>query len=105
LLHVKREAVLSHGRIGVTIGRLFEDKWLADSIHWNQNVLSAHDVSGAKYFASIVENVYKMRLVPIGAPMVMRLAVFTLMPMIPVLLVVLPLDLLMRQLLKMLLAG
>jgi hypothetical protein len=105
LLHVKREAVLSHGRIGVTIGRLFEDKWLADSIHWNQNVLSAHDVSGAKYFASIVENVYKMRLVPIGAPMVMRLAVFTLMPMIPVLLVVLPLDLLMRELLKMLLAG
>jgi hypothetical protein len=103
LLRAKREAVLSHGRIGVAIGRLFEDKWLSDSIHWNQSVLSAHDVSGAKYFASIVENVYKMKLLPVGGRMVIRLAIATLLPMVPVLLVVLPFDLLLRQALKMLL--
>jgi hypothetical protein len=103
LLRAKREAVFSHGRIGVTIGRIFEDKWLPDSIHWNQSVLSSHDVPGAKYFASIVENVYKMKLLPIGGPMIIRLVVCTLLPMVPVVLAALPFDMLMQQVLKILL--
>jgi hypothetical protein len=103
LLRTKRAAVFSHGRLGLTIGRIFEDKWLSDSIHWNQSALSSHDVPGAKYFANIVENVYKMKLLPIGAPMVLRLVVCTLLPMVPVLLVALPFDMLMHQLLKVLL--
>lgn len=103
LLQTKREAVFAYGRIAVAVGRLFEDKWLPEDTPWNHQALGAHDVAGAKYFSSIVGNVYKMRLVPIGSAMVIRLMVWTLLPMLPVVVAAIGVDVLFRQALKMLL--
>jgi hypothetical protein len=103
LLRTKRDGVFAYGRIAVAVGRLFEDKWLPEDTPWNHHALGAHDIAGAKYFSSIVGNVYKMRLVPIESAMVIRLIVWTLLPMLPVVVAAIGVDVLFRQALKMLL--
>jgi hypothetical protein len=65
--------------------------------------MGAHDIAGAKYFASIVENVYKMRLIPVTSLTVIRLIIWTLLPMGPVIVTAVGFDVLFRQALKMLL--
>jgi len=103
LLRAKQEGVFAYGRIAVAVGRLFEDKWLPEDTPWNHHALGAHDIVGAKYFSSIVGNVYKMRLIPIGSAMVIRLIVWTLLPMLPVAIAAIGVDVLFRQALKLLL--
>jgi hypothetical protein len=103
LLKAKRGGVFAYGRISVSVGRLFEDKWLPENAHLNYSAMGAHDIAGAKYFSSIVENVYKMRLIPVTGLTVIRLIIWTLLPMGPVIVTAVGFDVLFRQALKMLL--
>jgi hypothetical protein len=103
LLRAKRKGMFSYGTLATSMGRRFEGRWIPESTNLSEDALVAPDFSATTDLNSITANVYEMRSVPFKSGMIVRLAAWTLVPMIPVALAAIPLDVLTERVLKLLL--
>jgi hypothetical protein len=94
LIRLHGSGVLHYGRLASRMGHTFEEKWLDDDP--GKEALHAQDFSATTDLYSIVENVTAMNVYVLDAQTLMLLAGPTLLPYVPVLLAVMPLDEVLR---------
>ncbi len=98
LVSVWRLAVPPYGGLAGRVGREFEHKWFRQSHEFSDDPLETESFSATTDLYQVVERVYQMRFVPIDGHSVVFLAVMTLLPFVPLLLIAVPLDVLMKSL-------
>jgi hypothetical protein len=98
LAQAKREGMSRYGSFATTYVRDFDRKW----IHGNttEELLGTGDIQSLADLGNSVSVVRDMKIVPFGKDDVLRLSLAAGMPSLPLLLTIMPLDVLLRQLIK-----
>lgn len=86
----KAMGIFSYGALAGDVGRQFEQKWLANYDKHAAEALQATDFSATTDLYGVVANVYEMKVLPFDFASLVGLAVATLLPFIPVLLMTVP---------------
>ena len=102
LHRTKMVGVFAYGGLATGVGRSFEKKWLANYEKYSSGALEASDFSATTDLYQIVTNVHEMRILPFDLSGLISLAVATLLPFIPVVLMTIPLKQLLQELLRFL---
>jgi hypothetical protein len=98
----KRRGVCEYGTLAGALGKEFEHKWLrADGV--DKQSLGATDLSATTDLYSIVGNVYAMSDVPFGLRDLIGPVVGTLVPFVPIVFLVMPLQTILADLADLLL--
>ena len=92
LLAVWRRGVFEYGALADHVGLEFERRWFARSILPGASPLEVPDFSATTDLYSIVGNVYAMQFAPVDWRSLFLLALATLLPFVPVVFAVAPLD-------------
>lgn len=103
LLRVRRRGILEYGTLAISMGRQFEHKWLAAPSQTREGALEVQDFSATTDLYSIVENVHAMNITPIGMGSMIRLAIYSLAPIVPLAFIALPFNVIVESLVKLLL--
>lgn len=103
LRRTRRRGIFQYGTLATSMGRQFEQQWLATPSNLRDDSLKMPDFSATIDLYSIVANVQQAKTVPIGMRSISRLAAASLAPAMPLALVVLPFDLIVKEVLKFLL--
>jgi hypothetical protein len=100
LIRLKSAGTLAYGRLAARMGRTFERRWLAANREVDAKALEAGDFSATTDLYSIVANVGNINLRVLDGQLLAVLAVATLLPYVPVVLAVMPLEEVLRFALK-----
>lgn len=103
LLRTRRRGIFEYGTLAISVGRRFEHKWLTDPDQAPHGVLEVQDFSATTDLYSIVANVHAMNLSPFGVRSIIRLAISTCAPAVPLLFIALPFNVIMESLIRLLL--
>jgi hypothetical protein len=103
LRQAKRRGMYAYGALATGEGQQFERKWLNRVEGVDESVLEAPDFSATTDLYQVVGNVYQMATVPLDLNSLRSLIIATLLPFVPVVLMVVPLDVILQQLAKLLL--
>ena len=102
LMQMRRSGMLRYGALARTVGEQFERKWLGQTESLEDDVLGAHDFSATTDLFSVVENIDKIRVIPISLVDLYAIVIAALVPAIPVVLASIPFNVLIRAALKLL---
>jgi hypothetical protein len=91
LLHEWRRGVFQYGALANRFGREFEGKWF-DGRKVGPDALQTQDFSAATDLYQVAGNVYTMHLLPTDLKSIAVLAMATLLPFLPVVLLAIPMD-------------
>jgi hypothetical protein len=91
LLTLHQRGTFEYGRLASEVGREFESRWTSGQ-RVDATALAAADFSATTDLYSIVANAQAVNLFVLDFPAVIRLAAATLLPYVPVLFLVLPLE-------------
>lgn len=94
--------VLAYGALAHGLGLQFERRWFERSALTSEDPLQAPDFSATTDLYQVVSNVYAMRLLPIDLRAILPLVIATLLPFVPVLLMVVPLETILSNVTQML---
>jgi hypothetical protein len=103
LRRTRSRGISQYGALATSMGRQFEREWLTTPSNPRDDALKMSDFSATIDLYSVVANVQQTRTVPLGMRSIGRLAAAALAPAIPIALVVLPFDLIVKEVLKFLL--
>ena len=103
LRRTRRRGIFQYGALATSMGRQFEKQWLTTPSNPREDALKMSDFSATIDLYSIVANVQQTKTVPLGTRSIGRLAGAALAPAILLALVVLPFDLIVKEVLKFLL--
>ncbi len=98
LLQAWRRAVFAYGALADRFGHQFERRWLGRDSPVDESVLERPDFSAATDLYQVVDRVHDMRLMPIDLRSVVMLAIATLLPFVPVVLMALPFNTILDRL-------
>ena len=98
LMQAKREGLREYGTLAERYVREFDAKWLRRSAPPDQPLVGSADIQSLADLSNRHEVVQTMRIAPITKDAVLRLVAATLLPIVPLLLTMMPLE----ELLKML---
>jgi hypothetical protein len=102
-LHLEKvSGIFRYGQLADALGREFERKWLENSEKVNEGALEATDFSATTDLYQIVSNVYQMAIVPFELRTLISLFVSTLLPFVPVLVMTVPFNVIVKDLLSLL---
>jgi|KBSMisStaDraftv2_1062788.scaffolds.fasta_scaffold97040_3 hypothetical protein len=102
LLAHRRRGSLEYGAVATRVGREFEREWVERSQSFGANPLQTQAFSATTDLYQVVAKVYEMRLVPIDMRGILSLVAAAVLPLFPVLLLVLPFDVLFNKLMGLL---
>jgi hypothetical protein len=94
--------IFSYGALAENVGRQFEQKWLENYDKHAAEALQATDFSATTDLYGVVANVHEMKNVPFDLVGLVSLAVTTLLPFIPVLLMMMPIKQILQEAMKLL---
>jgi hypothetical protein len=103
LIRAGQEGFFTYDEVAKSLGGRFEGRWLAPRGPWDEDALSAPDFSATTDLYSIVANVRQMRFLPFDLRSIVFLALATLLPFVPMVFAILPLDELIKMLSKVVL--
>lgn len=103
LLRARTRGIFQYGALAEAVGQQFESRWLRSPGAVSAEALAAPDFSATTDLYSITANAHGMRLVPLGILQVMPLVIAALLPFLPVVLVALPVDEILKYAAKLLL--
>jgi hypothetical protein len=103
LHRVRLRGLLEYGALAAALGQRFEQRWLRSDDPVSPAALGAPDFSATTDLYSVAANVWRMKLVPIGSRDLLLLALATLLPFVPLALLVMPVDEVLRGLIGLLL--
>ena len=98
LVAERRRGTFLYGALAAGMGRAFEERWFMAGQRLDKSALAASDFSATTDLYSIVANVYRMQGVPVQLRDLVLLAVATLLPFLPVVFLVAPLDVIIAKL-------
>lgn len=93
----KVDGIFSYGMLADGVGRQFERKWLANYDKYADGALDASDFSATTDLYQVVSNVHEMRVLPFDLRGLLSLAVSTLIPFIPVVLMMIPIKQILQE--------
>lgn len=99
LAAAKQARLLEYGALAETYVRGFEAKWLPGGASAGEELLGSADIQSQADLASSYDVVRSMSITPISIEAVLPLAVATLVPIVPLLLTMIPLNELIKKLL------
>ena len=102
LRHQKVTGVFSYGELADKVGRQFEDKWLDNYEKFGSGALEATDFSATTDLYQVVANVHEMKALPFELRALVALVVTTLLPFIPVVMMMIPIKQLAQEVIKLL---
>ncbi len=102
LLEQWRRGVLEYGALANRVGHEFESKWLDRQHAPAEDLLNVQAFSATTDLYQVVANVYEMRFVPVDLISVVLLLAATLAPLVPVVLMSAPLDVMLKSLASLL---
>jgi hypothetical protein len=103
LRETKRTGTFKYGALAREVGTRFEEKWLQRHESLDPTALEVQDFSATTDLYSIADNVYGMREVPFTlTDLIGPIAVSALLPFLPVLLLAMPVEVMLRALVKLL---
>jgi hypothetical protein len=102
LLGTRRKALHEYSKLGVTLGRLYHQKWVKGINPADDSVLSTSDNTSLANYSRDFELVEKMRPFPFEPRTAIVLALAGLIPMVPLLATVMPMQEIFKLLLKVL---
>jgi len=103
LRETKRRGTFEYGSLAMTVGKQFEAKWLPQRNALDQQSLEVLDFSATTDLYSVVKNVSAMREVPFTLRhLIGPIGVSAMLPFIPLALLRIPLDVILRGLVKLL---
>lgn len=100
LLSAKREGLGTYGALATDYVMDFDQKWMRRKVHDDQ-LLGTGDIQSLADLGNSFAVVREMRAVPFGTDDVLRLVIATVLPMVPLLLTIMPLDQLITEVMKM----
>ena len=100
LADVKRAALRDYGHLARRYVDEFDDKWLRGRAPKDEPLVGSADIQSLADLGNSFEVVRSMRTVPITRDTVVQLVAMTLMPVIPLLLTMMPLEDLLKQFFK-----
>jgi hypothetical protein len=103
LYMVKIKGVFGYGQLANFVGRSFEEKWLTGYKKTGQHSLEVPDFSATTDLYSIVANVHSATVIPFEWRALLGLAIATLIPFLPVVLMAIPLKVIIKELANLLL--
>ena len=89
---LKVKGLFDYGVLATRVGRRFEARWLPKGSEMTEAVLEAPDFSATTDLFSIVANVRESRLFLVDLKVVVPLVVMVMLPFVPLLFALLPLD-------------
>jgi len=92
LVTVKQRGLLEYGVLAAAYTEEFDAKWLRGGAPPGESLLGTADLQALADLTNSFEVVRDMRMVPIGLSQVLLLAAAAILPMLPLLLTVFPLD-------------
>ena len=99
----KRAGLREFGNLAQRYVRQFDDKWLRGGAPPGESLMGSPDIQSLADLGNSFEFVRSMKLAPITRDAVLQLLIFTLAPLAPLMLTMVPLEELMTALLKVLL--
>jgi hypothetical protein len=99
LARAKREGLVEYGALSSLYVMDFDQKWLRRKVN-DEQLLGTGDIQSLADMGNSFAVVREMRVVPFVTPDVVRLLVVTLIPLVPLLLTIMPLDQLVTQAIK-----
>ena len=103
LLQAKRRGIFAYGALAIGEGQQFERKWLNRVEDLDEHTLEVPDFSATTDLYQVVANVHNMSTIPLDLSNLIPLVIATLLPFVPVALMVVPLNVILQQLVKFLL--
>jgi hypothetical protein len=97
LHHEKVTGTLEYGLLAQNVGRDFESKWLEHYEKYGDGALEATDFSATTDLYGIAANVNELNLVPFTLRSLASLVIVTLLPFVPVLLMMIPLKVILDE--------
>lgn len=94
----RMRGILEYGALASALGRRFEERWIQPGRPLDDRALSATDFSATTDLYSIAGNVSQMRVVPVGLRELMPLVIATLFPFAPLILILVPVDEVLKRL-------
>ena len=101
LAAAKRAGILEYGALAQRYVREFDDKWLRGGAGADEPLIGSADIQSLADLGNSFATVKEMRAAPFTLRTVLALAVITLLPVLPLLLTVVPLEELLSRLLKL----
>jgi hypothetical protein len=95
--------IVEYGELAARVGRRFEARWLRERRFVTSEALSASDFSATIDLYSVVSTVYTVRIIPVKARSLFKLVAATMLPFLPLLLMIVPTQDLMQFVAKLLL--
>jgi len=95
--------IVEYGELATRVGRRFEARWLRERRFVTSEALSASDFSATIDLYSVVSAVYTVRIIPVKARALFKLVAATMIPFLPLLLMIVPTQELMHFVAKLLL--
>lgn len=103
LARAKRIGLREYGTLATHYVSEFDRKWLHRNAHTEQPLLGSADIQSLADLSNSYNVVHSMRTAPITKEVVLRLAVVTLAPIVPLMLTMMPLEDLLKKLVGILL--
>jgi hypothetical protein len=103
LAAAKRTGLREYGALAERYVRLFDGKWLRGGADTNEPLMGSADIQSLADMGNSFAVVRTMRLAPIGRDAVLELAACVLVPLIPLLLTVMPVEQLVNKLIGLVL--
>ena len=97
LLAAQRHGLFTYGSLALRLGRQFEKKWFASEHTVDKESLAVPDFSATTDLYSITANVYAMRALPVDLRSLAALLIATLVPFVPLALMVAPLSVILEK--------
>lgn len=93
----KISGIFSYGALAENVGRQFEERWLANYDKHAAEALEAADFSATTDLYQVVANVHEMKVLPFDLAGLVSLTVITLLPFIPVVLMMIPVKRVLQE--------
>ena len=103
LRETKRRGTFEYGALAMSVGKQFEARWLPQRFDPDRQSLDAQDFSATNDLYSIVGNVSEMREVPFTLrDLIGPIGVAAILPFLPLAVLAMPLEVILRGLVKLL---
>ena len=101
LVEARRRGIIDYGGLAGVVGRQLEKKWLDNRSTVDEGALDVQHFSATTDLYQVVSNVYQMKPFPINNQDLIALIVVSLLPFLPALLLEMPLDEILSDLMKL----
>jgi len=102
LVRARATGIFEYGQLAAAVGRRFEEKWIEARDRIDPSALEVQDFSATTDLYSVTANVRAMRLLPVDLRGLLPLVVATLLPFVPVLFMMMPVEQVITEMLKLL---